>query len=204
MRKRSVTIDLQVELEKAVEWLLTPGNAWGNNDYITASDLEQRIRGRASEILDGAEYGSRGQQFSGHGIQIRGLDGMSLLSHCRDYLINRCYTGELEMHNFGRGHVSGARFRKAGSGPSEKEQKTVESNAKKQKRGTPVHLRKDGTRATRVCETKRQAKASSWGRRRDWRMRFTDDPEKVTCRNCLAKIRQMNEIAPPEVVQETL
>lgn len=180
-------INLNEEIRKAVEWLFVPGNAFGGNDYITATEVEQRVRAALEEKAAGAEYGSHGYSGGWHSnIRLSGLNGCSLLSRCRDHLLAEVASGRLSCHNFGRGHISGMRFRLPGSGITETEQRTLEVKAKRESRGIIRHLRHPEAKpysCRRLCETDRQRK--SYGRRPS-RVWVTDEADKVTCKHCLA------------------
>lgn len=105
----------------------------GQSYYITATDLELRVRNAVQEQIDGVKYGKYGVSGGAtwrSGTRISTRPGLSLLEQCRSWLRRQCARGILEGHNFGRGHISGMRFRPVGEPLSPQEQKQFEKKAK--------------------------------------------------------------------------
>lgn len=114
--------------------------------YLTASDLECQVRRFAEETAAGEAWGSRGRAwgrgYGSGGIRFPG----NLLGVCRDWLSREARAGRLQCHNFGRGHISGMRYRPAGEPLSEPELKTLAAHERQRAkpRPRPVHARKGG------------------------------------------------------------
>lgn len=119
----------------------------GQTYYVTATDLERRVRGAAAEQFDGLPEGKLGANYSNYHSGIRiSTGGIPLLQLCRRYLLREArQEGRLQMHNFGRGHVSGERFRPVGFPLSPAEEKTFakkeDREEKKAKGQIPVHAK---------------------------------------------------------------
>lgn len=146
----------------------------GRSYYLTASDVEDQVRMFAAETLAGEKWGTRGRacgkpwdspRFSG-----------DLLQQVRRWLQEEQYRGRLLSHNFGRGHISGQRYRPAGQPVGPAEAKTIVEKKARAGRTPPVHLSK-GQRF--YCSP---AKLSPWGRSQ---ARRTIDRSLVTCTRCL-------------------
>lgn len=169
----------------------------GRQDYFTATDVEACVRLLAAKAA-GDDYlkdrfdepGSWWGYGSGQGVRISVVDNRyrtPLLSLCREYL-QTC--SKLEGHNFGRGHISGMRYRPRGKGKSEVEKKTIE----KRNKPKPVHIKQQGD------EPSYQRKALCQigiVRKQSWRSSHrrngpitTDDVTKVTCKRCLNILKQ--------------
>lgn len=89
----------------------------GSTYHLTATDVENQVRQFASETADGKAWGSTGPAWGrtyDHKLRFPG----DLLGDVRRWLRNN---PNLASHNFGRGHISGARYRPAGEplGPAE-------------------------------------------------------------------------------------
>lgn len=189
--------DLKTEMQKALEWIVAykaerraEMEAKGETDdvwyaqecYTTATELERRVRAAAAEQMDGKPYGSNGfDDFAMKPFQVRGLNGIPLLHHCRSFLLRH---PKLNRHNFGRGHVSGERFRTDDMPLSTAEQRTMAEKAKVK----PVHLRRPTTWKP-LCTATRQPKRSAFSADRGRpASNVTSDPAKVTCPRCLKLI----------------
>lgn len=217
---------LDVELPKALKYLIdyhaqerkameakgdTKDRWYARHCYFTASDIEQRIRAAAAEKIDNAEYGSYHQSGYSHrtAFKISGLNGQSLLDHCRSYLLHH---PKLKQFNFGRGHISGLRFRSADMPFSDTEQRTMADKAKEK----PIHfapkrrktvwgsdVQVEVTVWTPLCVIDRKTKRTSYSRPTRSTAKFTTDESKVTCPLCIKKLqaegqRQMAEASLQE------
>jgi hypothetical protein len=198
---RSISLDLSVELPKAwavcwAEWcepkdigdaengpqLWEPRQRW-----LTATDLEQRLRAAAVEKLDGIEYGKLGRGYGyGMGVTIRFPDNSraTLLDRVRDWLREQVAAGQLVCHNFGRGHISGMRFRPPGVELTEGEKATLETKRKRAAGEAVVHLYTGENWFQRrpLCTPPR--KKSTFRPRQRSKAEMTSEPEKVTCPRC--------------------
>lgn len=159
--------------------------------YLTATDLVQRIRCAAAEQLDGKPVGHYGA--NSHYLTVRISTGGrgDLLGVVRTWLLRN---PELEQHNFGRGHISGMRFRPVGSGLTESEAKTVEKKRKRIAGETPVHYRntpegRSSFYGSPLCVAPRKRTASYRAPSRS-SARLTNEVEKVTCPRCLKKLAE--------------
>jgi len=176
----------------------------GRQDYFTSTDVEACVRLLAAKAA-GDDYlkdrfeepGSWWGYGSSQGVRISVVDGRyrsKLLDLCREYLLS---STNLEGHNFGRGHISGMRYRPRGKGKSDVEKKTIE----KKFRPKPVHARepKDDSKPlyyTRkaLCQLNVKPRVPSWrsSHRRNGPI-TTDDTSKVTCKRCLNLLKQSGE-----------
>ncbi len=157
-----------------------PRQAW-----LTATDLERRVRAAAQEQLEGKPYGSCGCDSWRSGVRISTGSRLTLLDVCRSWLLRRRTEGVLEAHNFGKGHISGMRFRPVGVSLTESEVKTKEKKERRAKGETPVHFRTtNGNFFTSrpICVGPRK---SSGSRPKRSSARLTTDREQVTCPRCL-------------------
>lgn len=142
MVKKSVQFNAEEEIQKAFEFTWAQklkdrkdGHDYnGQTYYVTATDLERRVRGAVAEKAEGKKYGHYGLNYSGWqmGIRIHTGSRLNLFELCRSYLLGEARNGTLDAHNFKRGHISGERFRPHGQPLSEAEQKTFEKKEKVQ------------------------------------------------------------------------
>lgn len=153
---------------------------WGaSTTYITASDLERRVRTYAEETVAGKPWGSTGPYGPELGGRVR-IPG-NLFGDVRDWLLREVSAGRLASHNFGRGHISGMRFRPAGEPVSDIEKKTIEAKERRKGRPRPVHYTKSGHfGGPLLCMAGR--KRVGWGRSKS---HSTGNRERVTCPRCL-------------------
>lgn len=152
--------------------------------YVVATDIENQVRVLAQDTLDGKPWGSSDPAWGrgGHRVRIVLSRPGTVLDACRAWLFAQVRAGKLTAHNFGRGHISGERFRPAGEEMTEAERKTTaarEARIAGTAKPKPVHY------------------AVSWGRpecSRDRRSRYgppnryvrtTTRPKDVTCPRCL-------------------
>jgi hypothetical protein len=118
--------------------------AYRAQDYLTATDLEAGVRALAKATLEGKAWDEvkSDDVFFGYSYGIRISTGCrgSLLDACRDWLFAAVNDGRLVSHNFGRGHISGARFRPAGGAVlNETETKTLKAKAARRSTPRPRH-----------------------------------------------------------------
>lgn len=154
---------------------------WANRTYyLTAADIENQVRSYAQNQFDGRPWdtkyiacGRPGQ----YGWRIRG----NLQAMVRAWLFGN---SQLTSHNFGRGHISGARFRPVGDPIAPSEQETNARHTKQRAEGYQRTLHYAAHMGgTILCQQARRAKRSySSGRSRAW---DTRDKAKVTCKQCL-------------------
>jgi hypothetical protein len=157
--------------------------------YLTASDLMWQVRQFAEETAAGEPWGKRGRAYSGgYGSRVR-LSG-DLLHMCRDWLRNEEYAGRLASHNFGRGHVSGKRYRPAGEPISEAETNTFAVKAQRASKPRPVHMWDSTRKKSFLCAPE---KKSRWGRYRS-QAHVSRGATPITCPRCL-KLMQPKETA---------
>lgn len=173
-RPVSTRIDLLREIEDAWSRLwaknLKDRNAGqdyrGTTYYLTATDIEREVRKSVDERLD--TYGAR---IVGAG---------RLLDRIRVWLRGQCVRGRLECHNFGRGHISGQRYRPAGQPIGPAEAATIAR--KKENRPRPIHLsRSTSWNPIPLCTAGRSRSRFSRGRSKTW---TTKDVGRVTCTRC--------------------
>jgi hypothetical protein len=126
------------EGEPTGEYEAEPKRYPARQSWLTASDLVNRIRASAAEQLEGKPYGSKGPDTYYSNVRVSTGGRGDLLGVVRTWLLRN---SALEQHNFGRGHISGMRFRPVGSGLTESEAKTVEARRKRNAGETPVHYR---------------------------------------------------------------
>jgi hypothetical protein len=144
--------------------------------YITASDMENQVRQFAIDDVEGKPRGKIAWGAPSHWPVVRISTGGrgSLLGVCRDWLLDECRSGRIHSHNFGRGHISGMRFRPAGQPLSEPEKATIKRMAKPKTR--LFHLRKGGG-----CACVKRT-GFSFRPTKSW---TTSNPQRVTCPRCV-------------------
>ena len=146
--------------------------------YLTASDLEAQVRLFADETAAGEPWGTRGRAYGrGYGSRIR-FSG-DLLGDCRDWLRRN---PRLTSHNFGRGHISGERYRPVGEPISEAERGTLAEKAKRASKPRPIHMHIKEGRRRFLCAP--EPKAPRWRQSRS-QAHVTRDASRVTCPRCL-------------------
>jgi hypothetical protein len=161
--------------------------------YLTASDIENQVRLIGIEVLEGKPAGTGALAFGrertygvkdGKSFRVRfsgNLQGVT-----RRWLFDQVRAGKLADHNFGRGHISGARFRPAGEDISETEKKTIKAKEARKDRPRVRHYREGSYGSRPLCVIKaREAKGRRmWGFRpsQAW---STNNKADVTCVRCL-------------------
>ena len=190
--------------EKTQEWEKTgekrelePRQSW-----LTATDLERRVRASVAEQVNKVPYGSYGADAWGKGastLRISTGKRGNLLDACRDWLLSQARSGKLSAHNFGRGHISGMRFRPVGLDLTEAEKKTVEKKAVPYDQ-KPVHFADPDTRSFRsltLCskatrETNKKKLRGYFRQPNRSKSRTTTDRSKVTCPRCLKLLQSVS------------
>lgn len=147
----------------------------GNTYYLTATDVETQVRRLAHETMQGKSWGSTGRAWG------RGWEGGVRLpgdvqAQVRDWLLSN---PDVEGHNFGRGHISGMRFRPRGEPLAPGEQHTL-NTPRKPWAEKPVHYSSNHGRALCV-----KARVSIYIRWRRPTTRTASDWAQVTCKRCL-------------------
>lgn len=141
----------------------------GDTYYTTAQEMEQQVRSFAYETSTGKAWGTNGIRGYSYGIRFRG----DLQAAVRSYLLR---TPGIVGHNFGRGHISGMRFRPAGAPVSPGEAETIERKAKPRAE-KPRHI---GTYSQLACMPRRDR-----FRRGRSMARLAFEGESITCPKCL-------------------
>lgn len=152
--------------------------------YLTASDIENQVRLFGEETAAGEKWGTRGRAWGrGYGATVR-ISG-DLKGTVRSWLITSVAHGHLQAHNFGRGHISGMRFRPVGEPVSDAEQATVKAKEARVNKPRPMHFSKQyGARP--LC-TAARPRTTFYGRpSRAW---TTTQRPKVTCPRCLKLLK---------------
>lgn len=176
----------------------------GNTTFLTASDLEGQVRQFAGEQNAGKAWGSAGRAWGNtmynSGIRISTGRPGTLLDYCRDWLHREVRAGRLEEQTMGRGHISGARYRPAGEGTTEREQKTMDAKRKRRENGPTWHISASGTFGGRPwCTADR--KRSFYSYRRSSAL-TTKEREQVNCRRCLNLLALRGDKMPVPAVRE--
>lgn len=213
--KRRVSFDTTLAISTAwdVIWKGKLTSRAAGNDYrgdtyrVSASDVEDLVRQFACDSLDGKPWRTsfapgRGLHWTKSGGKLR--MGGNLNRRVIDWL-RYGNGGKIVSHNFGRGHISGERYRPAGEPLSPTEAKTLEKKAERKAnpRPAPRHFSKSGYGGSPLCvvEAKR-AKGRSlclWRQSRAWVTRKRED---VTCVRCLKLLATMPEEAKCEETVE--
>jgi hypothetical protein len=84
-------------------------------NWVTATELNRVVRNYAARCL-------KGEPMEGTDNLDYGVHLPRSLERCREYLLAQARAGKLTGHNFGRGHISGMRFRRAGTELTKAEQ----------------------------------------------------------------------------------
>ena len=211
--RKAATFNLETELQRAFDWLWQENLKQREHDfngqtyYVTATSLERRLRAAASEQMHGYEYGKLGADAWGHKVMIRTGTRYPLLQVCRDWLLRKARNeGTLEMHNFGKGHVSGERFRPTGQPLSPAEERTLVKKAVPRE-SKPVHAAdpeaKGWPKRTLCSRSARKTarKSGYFGPRRGGHTdtRFTGEyTGPVTCQRCLKLLAEQAAQATDE------
>lgn len=152
----------------------------GNTYYVTAADVEEQVRCFAEDQLAGNPWGTKVSYGRGwhNGLRISG----NLNYAVRQWLMRNC-----DGHNFGRGHISGMRFRPRGEpiGPTEKATLEKKAAAKANPRVKPVHYAPTYCQALCVSEARKKKGSRFFGGYRRSTAYTVSDWEDVTCKRCL-------------------
>lgn len=157
--------------------------------YITRSDLINQVRQFAIEQAEGKSWGSTGRCYgrpwgTGRKVRISGnLDG----AVC-DWLRAEERAGRITAHNFGRGHISGRRYRPVGEPITETEKRTMAEKERRMSTPRPVHFSKNWN-APLLCTPSR-----SMFSQRSQRCHSSHEPDKVTCPRCLKKLTEQKQL----------
>lgn len=193
--------DLEKYIQEAWDWLWKDNlkrrrkgqDFDGNTYYLTASDLEAQVRTFVQEDLEGKKRGEYGRGVYYHpSVRITGLRRVGgLLGAIRGWLR---YNDDLEVHNFGKHHISGARYRPKGQPLSPQEQGTLTKKVKekeKREKGQVLRHFEDPTADGKALCTHKQRATERAKRRgycgsrqsRKW-IPMAGKPEEVTCPRC--------------------
>lgn len=151
--------------------------AYRSNDtyYLTASDIETQVRQWAYDTSQGKPWSQeRGYGGYSHGVRLSG----NLQDSVRNWLL-RTMSGKIVGHNFGRGHISGMRFRPVGEPISGVEQETIKKKAARRERPTPKHYK--GKHNRPLCIESRMKGRFSFRSSKAW---TTKRIEEVNCARC--------------------
>lgn len=151
---------------------------WARTYYICAADVERTVRDLAEDSRDGKPWRTT-PGYGGYGSGIR-FNG-NLQSTVRDWLFGQCSRGILTYHNFGRGHISGARFRPVGEPMADAEKETVQRKTRERLTPRPRHYSANGYGGTLKCMEGRKRSPFSRGRRTAY---ATAKQADVTCPRC--------------------
>lgn len=177
----------------------------GETYYLTATDLEDRVRCSIAEKLEGKRRGFYGRH---HGTYMcPKLNGIGrLLDRCRNWLSRQVSSGVLQVHNFGRGHCSGARFRPVGEPLSPQEQRSIKKKETDKTKVKPIHFKDPQHKgysydAPALCTRKARKTNAKKGRfccrsRRRSTVRTTKNGGEVTCKRCLKLMAEDQAPAP--------
>lgn len=159
---------------------------WERTYYTTASDVERMVRDFALDTSEGKPWRT---EHTGYGYPNGIRIGGDLKAAVRSWLL-RGNGGKIVGHNFGRGHISGMRFRPVGEPLAEAEKKTIEKHQKRRAGlapPKPIHFHDKGL----LCQKARKAGRFFFSRGRTT-SRTTTDRSKVTCKQCLNLLAKMS------------
>lgn len=175
--------DLTDRIAKAWDWLwnykTTTDFSWrvGGEPWITATELESRVRAAMAEELLGKPYGAEGTS-TYERVRVSTGGRTDLLGECRDWLLTKVRDGELTAHNFGRGHISGMRFRPVGVPLTANESKALATpREERARRCSIIHYEREAPAETGPCP-----KCNGTGADPDWKE--GDDPHDRRCWRC--------------------
>lgn len=163
---------------------------WSRTYYLTASDVENQVREFAIAVRDGKSLSeariAHGTPMAWPPIRISG----DLKGVVRKWLLRN---SKLVAHNFGKGHISGARFRPRGEPLAEVEVETFKKKEERRRnpKPRPVHFYDKGL----LCQKKRLNGRWTWSRGRH-QTRSTEDQGSVTCKQCLNLLPNWTPAAP--------
>lgn len=174
---------LDAFMQKAWDW------SWANRyqpderPYVSATDLHRRVRAAAAEILNKVSYGT----YQWDCYMVANLRVSITLEDCRQWLYRQVNRGTIVAHHPGlrQGLSTGMRFRPAGVGLSEAEQKVVDTPPEERRRKRwIVHVKNEETKRPMCCKplTERQR----WSSYRRKPFHYTNEERPTpTCKKCL-------------------
>jgi len=175
----------KLEQRKVAEKALkkTGKQPWGYAEtfYTTATDMERMIRAFATADMEGTPREQASGMFIGGGVRIStGMRG-TLLDACRQWLLRN---PKISSHNFGRGHISGQRFRPVGQPIGPAEQVTMQKKAERRANPRPrLYHYTESEYGGRPWCTRARRSAYSW--RPSRHVCTTHNQQQVTCPRCL-------------------
>lgn len=150
--------------------------------YLTAADVERQVRAYAWATLNGKSWSDA--EYYGQSVRISG----NLKGKVRDFLLRN---PEITGHNFGRGHISGMRFRPYGEPIGPVELETMAKKERAKDRPPVKHFGKSySSRALCVTEAAKAKGRRIWGWRQS-RAWVTSTAEEVTCPRCLNLMKKL-------------
>jgi hypothetical protein len=158
---------------------------WAKTYYLTASDIERAVRDIAEMLLAGKPWPKKHSELEygyGGSMAVRVQGGLH--NAARRWLLRH---PKLTSHNFGRGHISGQRFRPVGEPLAEAEKETMAAHAKRRDPNyvKPRHLRIESGWRTLCLYARNEGKPRRyWGNGRS-QARTVTKREEVTCKQCL-------------------
>lgn len=177
---------------------------WDDHFFITASELEYTVRIMLANRLR-KQPATTGDPAYGntHGLVVSIRGGRyreDLLCVVRDWLAGQ--TGDtLQRHNFGKGHISGMRYRPLGAPLSPAEKRTLAKKDKDATRAKAIHAADPATHWPQLALCSKAARETAKAKRRSYSCRrhsphssvsTTSDPDKVTCPKCRKLLGQAN------------
>lgn len=151
--------------------------------YVCAADVEYQVREFAAATAEGKPWSEAQLAYGRCYARIR-ISG-DVQGAVRDWLFKEVRAGRLQSHNFGRDHVSGARFRPVGVPLHEAEKKTFEVKAKRAAKiaagqpSRPTHFSKSGYGGRPACS---KPTVCRWRSSKAW---TSSKWERVDCPRCL-------------------
>ena len=191
--------NLDGDLQKAWDfaWVYYCTGKDARQQWLTATDVKCRMRAAAAELIDCVPYGSKGMNdYASQKFCIStGIPGFTLLDAVRDFLRRQVSNGDLVAHNFGRGHISGMRYRPSGVLLTNAEKNTVGTKNRRRNGGMPVHFidpEKKHWPSRTLCSRKARDKKKGMSFRRPTQSsaHMTVKQDKVTCKRCLKLLTQ--------------
>ena len=187
---RRTPFNLTAEIARAWDYCWANRYEPERTPYLSATDLERRVRAAADERARNAPEGTGDGWMSS--VRITGLGGRSLLDHVRDWLCGEVRRGRLTTDAAGRGHISGARYRPRGVGLSAAEEKAAAVPVEeKRRRRWITHLKSVWAGVPYLPPFSPAACRANHTRKGGWRyyagrdrVHTTEDPAKVTCKVC--------------------
>lgn len=157
---------------------------YSRNFYLTAADIENQVRAFADDAAHGRAW--RTERTIGRPYSSVRFSG-DLQSDVRRWLRTQEAVGRLTSHNFGKGHISGQRYRPLGEPLSEAEQSTFQDKKAREGKDPVMHRADKGSpfRRPYLCAPVR--KWRSFTRSKAW---TTSNADRVTCPRCLKLMKE--------------